>query len=87
MGKYPEWVLVKRELVPNTDFCALGDEKGNILRKIRNTYACPHCLKTFATLTNEVSARKCRWCGQKVSPYTGDTAREIWLPKGVETLD
>ena len=86
MGKYPEWVLVKRELMPK-DWCVLGDGKGNIQRKIRNTYACPHCHKTFYSATNKADARKCRWCNQKVSPYTGDTTYEIWLPEGVETLD
>lgn len=87
MGKYLAWVLKEQKLAPLGNVTTVN-EKGYILRHIRNVYECPYCHRTYeCILTNKFDIRKCRWCNHSVSPYKGDTTCEIWLPKGAETLD
>ena len=86
MGKYEQWILKERKLLPlgNTRLC---NPDGLYQRIIRNIYECPYChAETYSALTNKCNSRKCRFCNHPVSPYTGDTTEQIWLPDGVDTL-
>ncbi len=86
MSKYLEWKLVKRELLPNDSFAVIGNNKGQIKWHVRNIYACPYCDRQIYGIRNKLEIRKCLFCRHYVSPYSGDTSDEIWLPEGVEEL-